>query len=120
MMMMMMFYYYFPRYYSSFFSPWFLLFFFLFSSLSLYPSYFYHLYVQDCPIHQAIIVYSVEFLTREYCLEIECRHMLRPRSVLNHGSLSIHMLPLVHFHHDTHLNTLLDVVSAKEKKKTGT
>jgi hypothetical protein len=81
----------------------------------LYP-HFYHVYVQDRPIHQTIILCSVEFLTREYCLEIECRPMLRLGSVMNHGSLSIHMLPLVHFHQDIHLNTLLVVVSTKKKR----
>ncbi len=106
--MMMMFYYNFFRdifLFSCFF------FFFFFSS------HFYDVYVQDRPIHQTIILHSVEFLTKEYCLEIECRPMLRPRSVMNHGFLSIHMLLLVHFHHDIHLNTLLVVVSTKKKNE---
>ncbi len=97
-----------------FFFPFFSLFFF--SSHLLYP-HFYDVYVQDRPIHQTIILHSVELLTKEYCLEIECRPMLRPRSVVNHGSLSIHMLSLVHFHHDIHLNTLLVVVSIWIRKR---
>ena len=87
-----------------------------YSSL-FFSSHFYDVYVQDRPIHQTIILHSVEFLTKEYCLEIECRPMLRPRSVMNHGFLSIHMLSLVHFHHDIHLNTLPVVVSTKKKGK---
>lgn len=55
--------------------------------------------------------------SREYYLEIECRPMLRPVSMVNHGSLSIHTLPLVHFRHDTRLNIRLVVVSTKQEKK---
>lgn len=50
----------------------------------------------------------------EYCLEIECRLPLRPKSVVNPGFLSIHMLLLVHFHHDTHPTVRLDVVSTSQ------
>jgi hypothetical protein len=89
---------------------------FFFFSPFLYP-YFYHVYVQDRPIDQTIILCSIEFLNEEYCLEIECRPMRRPGSVLSHGSLSIHMLSLVHFHRNIRLNILLVVVSAKKKRK---
>jgi hypothetical protein len=88
---------------------------FSFFSFSLYP-YFYYVFVQDRPTHQTIILCPIEFLTEEYCLEIECRPILHPESVLSHGSLSIHMLPLVHFHQNTHPNTLLVVVSTKKKR----
>jgi len=46
--------------------------------------------------------------------------MLRPVSMVNHGSLSIRMLPLVHFRHDTPLNIRLVVVSTKQEKKKHT
>ena len=110
--MMRMFYYDFPRY----FSPFSFFFFSFFFSLLLYP-HFSHVYVQDRPIHQTIILHAIEFFTKEYCLEIECRPIFRPRSVMNPGSSSIHTLPLAHFHLGIHLNTLLVVVSTKKERK---
>ncbi len=108
MMMMMFYYYYFPRYFSS---P----FFFLLLSFAL-SSFLSCLCTRSSNSSNNYFV-LLEFLTKEYCLEIECRPILRPGSVVNHGSLSIHMLPLVHFHRDIHLNILLVVVSTKKKKK---
>ena len=83
---------------------------------SLSP-YLYDIYVQDCPIDQAIISCSTGFLTEEHCLEIKCRPSSRLKSILNHGTCPIHMLEVVHFRLDIHHNFLFVVVSTNKKKE---
>lgn len=119
---MTMFYYVFPRYFSFFFFFSFvvvlLLLFFFSSLLRRYP-HFYHVYVQERPIHQIIILRSVEFFhCKESHLESQCRLLLHRKSVVNHGFLSIHMWSLAHFHHDIlHLNVRHVVVSTRKEEE---